>query len=322
MEGFKIKTIIITFILVVILSNSSHALPVSKNQKPIKIIINDWSSQIVLAKITGEIFKTLGYKVEYIQSSSNDQWFRLKSEKLHLQVEVWEGTMAVKANQLLEAKRIIDAGNHDAKTREEWWYPSYVEELCPGLPDWKALNNCAELFATPETAPKGLYLGGPWEKRDTVRIRALSLDFKIIRVKHGDDLWLELEKAMAKKQPIVLFNWTPNWVDARYDGKFIEFPEYTPACETIPEWGKSKKWLWDCGNPTDGWLKKVTSVNFPNDWPCAFSTLKNINFNNEMLSEIAAFVDVNSLSYDEAAKLWINSNQKLWRSWIPVSCEK
>ncbi|WP_028865980.1 ABC transporter substrate-binding protein [Psychromonas aquimarina] len=322
MEGFKIKTIIMTFILVVVFSNSSQALAASKNQKPIKIIINNWSSQIVLAKITGEIFRTLGYKVEYIASKSNDQWFRLKSEKLHVQVEAWEGTMAVKVNQLLEEKRIIDAGNHDAKTREEWWYPSYVEQQCPGLPDWKALNNCAELFATPETTPKGRYLGGPWEKRDKVRVRALSLDFEIIRVKHGDELWVELEKAAAQKKPIVLFNWTPNWVDARYDGKFIEFPEYTPACETIPEWGLSQKWLWDCGNPTDGWLKKVTSVNFPDDWPCAFNTLKNINFNNEMLSEIAAFIDANNMTYDEAAKQWIDSYQKLWQSWIPVSCEK
>ncbi len=148
--------------------------------------------------------------------------------------------MANKFTILLEKNQIIDAGNHDAVTREEWWYPTYVEELCPGLPDWKALNSCAELFATHETAPKGRYVGGPWEKHDRAKIRALNLDFTMIKVENANELWQELEKAWRVKQPIVLFNWTPNWVDSRYDGKFIEFPEYTPACETMPKWGESK----------------------------------------------------------------------------------
>jgi hypothetical protein len=30
---------------------------------------------------------------------------------------------------------------------------------CRGLPDWKALNECAALFATPETGGKGRFLG-------------------------------------------------------------------------------------------------------------------------------------------------------------------
>ena len=39
------------------------------------------------------------------------------------------------------------------------------------------LNDCAELFATPETAPKGRYLGGPvtWGGYDDERVTALDL---------------------------------------------------------------------------------------------------------------------------------------------------
>jgi len=36
-----------------------------------------------------------------------------------------------------------------------------MKEKCPGLPNWEALNDCAEAFSTPETAPRGRYLGGP-----------------------------------------------------------------------------------------------------------------------------------------------------------------
>ena len=30
---------------------------------------------------------------------------------------------------------------------EEWWYPTYMKEKCPGLPNWEALNDCAEAFS-------------------------------------------------------------------------------------------------------------------------------------------------------------------------------
>ncbi|GIS98491.1 MAG: hypothetical protein CM1200mP26_02040 [Acidimicrobiales bacterium] len=57
---------------------------------------------------------------------------------------------------------MIDAATHDAKTREEWWYPSYIEDVCPGLPDWQALNECAEMFATPDSGGKGRSLVVRW----------------------------------------------------------------------------------------------------------------------------------------------------------------
>ena len=61
---------------------------------------------------------------------------------------------------------MVDAGTHSASTREEWWVPAYVAEKCPGLPDWKALDKCAEIFSTAETAPKGRFVDPPadWGK--------------------------------------------------------------------------------------------------------------------------------------------------------------
>src|SRR5262249_58702782 len=69
-----------------------------------------------------------------------------------------------------EAMRASDATGHTEKlgklgpkAKEEWWYPLYMKEKCPGLPDYKALLDpkCAKAFSTPDTAPKGRYLGGP-----------------------------------------------------------------------------------------------------------------------------------------------------------------
>jgi glycine betaine/proline transport system substrate-binding protein len=309
------------FVLLAICVQPPTAFP-AKSWEPIKVIINDWTSQIVLANIASNLFEKVGYRVEPLQVASEGQWYMLKNERGQVQVEVWEGTMADKYEQLHSRKLLVDAGNHDAKTREEWWYPDYVEDLCPGLPDWKALRDCAGIFTTDKTAKFGRYLGGPWEKPDAARIRALDMDFKVVQAKSGDELWVELAKAFKVKQPIVLFNWTPNWVEAKYKGKFIEFPDYALECETEPSWGTNKKFLWDCGNPKAGWLKKVVSAKFPTKYPCAFKIMQNFNFTNAMISEVAALVDVEKMSYENAASKWLVDNELLWKVWLPEQCNK
>ena len=185
---------------------------------------------------------------------------------------------------------------------------------------WKALRDCKELFAVSETAPNGRYVGGPWEKPDEARIRALDLGFQVVKAKTGDEIWVELDKAVAAKKPVVLFNWTPNWVEAIYDGKFIEFPEYDPKCETDPEWGVNQKFTWDCGNPKNGWLKKIVVTGFAEDWPCANSIINNIDFTNIMVAQVTASVDVDGMEQNDAALDWVTKNERLWRSWTPSDC--
>lgn len=314
-----------TLILSLALSHQALAQPnslenTSADKKPINILINNWSSQIILSKITGKIFNHLGYPVSYINSTVDGQWGALAYGSADIQVEVWEGTMTSQYTHTLDSGTIVDAGNHKALTREDWWYPNYVEELCPGLPDWKALKNCSELFSRPNSNGSGVYFAGPWEKPDEAKVRALNLDFIVNIFKNSDAIWVELEDAYQKKLPIMIHNWSPNWVESRYKGKFVEFPKFHPDCETDPSWGINKNFLYDCGNPKNGWLKKVANTKFAENNACAFNTLKNINFSNQQISETTAWVYADALSYDQAADTWLTQNSNLWKTWIAKEC--
>ena len=211
----------------------------------------------MLSHITGTLFKHLGYNVIYNNAPVDEQWGLLRFGMGDVQVEVWEGTMAKEFNRFIELGFFLDAGAHSARTREEWWYPAYVKELCPGLPSWKALNQCAHLFATDETQPRGRYLAGPWEKPDRARIRALALNFSKVQADDASALWSVFEEAVSRKQPILLFNWTPNWVEHIHDGEFVEFPEWDIRCETDASWGLNPAFTYDCGNPKMAGLKKL-----------------------------------------------------------------
>ena len=121
---------------------------------PIKIVTNNWTSQLVLSNVVGQILQSQGFNVEYKSSDTQLQYTAIAAGDMDFQVEVWEGSQAESFEKALAAGA-VDMGTHDAVTREDWWYPTYMNEMCPGLPDWKALDACAPKLATAETGGKG-----------------------------------------------------------------------------------------------------------------------------------------------------------------------
>jgi glycine betaine/proline transport system substrate-binding protein len=319
MKFFKQSALALCLSSATFFSVSSLA-AVPESAEPIKIILNNWTSQLVLANISGTLLQKMGYNIEYKPSDTQLQYTAMGNGDMHYQVEVWEGTMKTPFDKEIAAGRMLDAGSHAAVTREDWWFPSYVKEVCPGLPDWQALNDCAEQLATPETAPLGRYLAGPvdWEKPDLERVEALGLKIEVVNAGQASALWAELDAASKRKEPIILFNWTPNWVEAKYPGEFINFPDHDPKCETDASWGTNPDMTYDCGNPKNGCLKKGVWSGLPQTWPCAYELIKNINFSNAQIAEAAAAVDVDGIKPEAAAASWIENHADIWQGWMPA----
>jgi len=281
---------------------------------------HNWSSQIVMSNVVGQLFEKMGYQVEYTPTESQSVYESVRIGDVHLEMEVWEGSFATSFNAAMDKGGIIDAGTHDAITRQEWWYPAYVADLCPGLPDYKALEKCYELFVTPETAPNGRYLDGPvtWQ-HNTQRTEALAMHFTAVNAETVSSLWAELESAAKRKVPIVLFNWSPNFTDAVYGGAFIEFPEFDPACETDASWGSNPSMTNDCGSPAGGYLKKVAWDGMPRKWPAAYKALTRMEFTTLMVGTMSKLVETDGMEYDEAAAKWIADNEEVWFDWLYAS---
>ena len=295
-----------------------EAAPAGDSSDPIRIPLHNWSSQLVGAEVVGGILEEAGFSVEYVPSDSQVVYQSMCDGDIELVHEVWEGAFGVAFQEQVDKGCVLDWATHNAVTREEWWYPIYVEEQCPGLPDWQALNDCAHLFATAETGDKGRFLGGPvdWLKGDEERVEGLGMNFEVVNAGSAATLWAELDAASADNTPIVLFNWTPNFVEAVYEGRFIEFPTFEDACRTDPEWGINSELTHDCGNPADGYLKTGVGAHFPEKWPAAAAIVQRMDFTNPMLAAMAAAVDVDGKEASEAATEWLAANEDLWRGWI------
>lgn len=289
------------------LADPVWAAPESKD--PIKLTLNDWSGQIISTKIMGGVLKAAGYNVEYVQADYLAQLTGMQSGDLHVAMEIWATTAREALEAAVATGKVVNLGETGLVAKEEWWVPDYTLEKCPGLPDWQALDKCASLFATAETAPKGRYLGGPvtWGGFDEERIANLPMNFTVVHAGTDAALFAELDAAYAKKEPIVLWVYAPHWVPIKYKGHWIEFPPYTKECYD------SKKY--NCAKPS-GPVWKAGWVGLEKKWPGAAKAVRAFKLTNEEMGELVKKVDVDSQDLDTVVAEWIKGNEAIWKPWL------
>lgn len=284
--------------------------------------LNDWPSQRLLSKIVGAKIEQLGYPVEYLPMSSINQIGALKKGYVHIQIEMWQTYDDGELSKAFNEGGIEDLGLHTAFGREDWWYPEYVGELCPGLPDWQALKKCSAIFSKNGKGTKGVYYTGPWNYRDAALIRALDLNFTIERLDNAEQLVQTLYQAEKNSKAIVLLHWSPSWVDMRIKGRFIEFPEFEKSCEQDPAWGINNAMLYDCGNPKVTLIKKAAWPGVKNKWPCVYQLVKEVDFTNAMIAKASALFGIEQKTEQEAKSIWLAKYGEQNKAWLNFTCPK
>lgn len=311
-KGVSMRVILITLLLLI-------QTPRLWASSTIKIPLNHWGSQQVISIAVGNELSMLGYKVQYIPINSTHQSNALAKGIIHFQVELWQTANYEEYNQLIEQKQLILLDTYDINGKEDWWYPLYVKKLCPELPHWKALIKCASLFEESDTG-RSTYYTGLWNYRDADLIRSLSLPFVIKRFTKEEHLWNMLEKKIASKSPIILLNWTPNWIDMKYEGEFVQFPEFSPECETDPSWGPNPNMLFDCANNNVTSVAKVMWPPFAQKHPCAYELLKRIQLTAQHISHASLIYKENNNQPDLAASLWKEHYANDIKKWHNSNC--
>jgi glycine betaine/proline transport system substrate-binding protein len=286
---------------------------------PIKLTLHDWTGQLITTQLMGEVLKAAGYNVEYVQADYLAQFAGLETGDLHVAMEIWETTGREAMDAATATGNVVNVGPTGMQAKEEWWYPLYMKELCPGLPNWEALKEpaCAEAFGTAETLPNGRYLGGPvtWGGFDEERVEALELPFEVIHAGTDAALFAELESAEQRQAPILLWVYAPHWAPAKYEGEWVEFPEYTAECYTDPAWGINPDLAYDCGKPF-GDIWKVAWSGVKDNWPGAYAAIEAFTIDNAAMGEMITEVDLNGKSVDQVVADWMAANEATWKAWI------
>jgi glycine betaine/proline transport system substrate-binding protein len=291
----------------------------AENRDPIKLTLHDWTGQFITTQIMGEVLKKAGYNIEYVQADYIAQFAGLKTGDLHVAMEMWETTGRDAMDEATATGQVENFGETGMQAIEEWWYPAYMVEKCPGLPNWEALKDpaCAEAFATAETAPKGRYLGGPvtWGGYDDERAEALDLPFEVVHAGTDAALFAELESAYQRQAPIMLWVYAPHWAPVKYQGAWVDFPAYSAECYNDAAAGLNPDMAYDCGKPR-GPIWKVGWAGVKDKWPGAYKAIKAFNINNDEMGAMVSAVDLDGKTVEAVVAEWMAANEARWAEWI------
>jgi len=318
MLSTKSKHIFAALLASCMLTQSAHA--AIESNDPIKLTLHDWTGQLITTTMMGRVLEEMGYNIEYQVADYIAQFAGLESGDLHVAMEMWETTGKQAMETSLATGNTMDLGETGMQAVEEWWYPIYMKEKCPGLPDWKALNDCAEIFSAPETAPKGRYLGAPvtWGGFDDERVEALDMDFEVVHAGTDAALFAELESAYQRKAAWVGWVYTPHWAPIKFEGEFVEFPPYSDECYSDPKVGLNTNEAYDCGKPR-GWIKKVGWKGGEEKWPCAYQAIRNFKTDNQTIGTMVGEVDLDGKKMEDVVETWLKANESTWKAWTQCS---
>ena len=286
---------------------------------PIRITLHDWTGQLITSQLMAEVLKKAGYNVELVTADYLAQFPGLETGDLTLAMEIWATTGQEAMDASIATGNTENLGPTGMQAKEEWWFPEYMKEKCPGLPNWEALKDpaCAEAFSTAETAPKGRYLSGPvtWGGFDEERVAALDLPFEVVHAGTDAALFAELESAYQRQAPIMLWIYAPHWAVAKYQGEWVDFPVYSPECYADAATGLNPGAAYDCGKPF-GEIWKVGWAGLKDKWPGAYKAIKAFTIDNAEMGAMITDVDLNGKSVQDVANAWIAANEARWSAWI------
>ncbi len=286
-------------------SAPGQAADLGAKDEPIKLAMLEWTGQHISTHIAGQLLEKLGYKVEYVTAGSFPQFSGLADGSLSASLESWSNNVGEIYPKMLAEKKIDNIGSLGLQTQEGWMYPKFMEQVCPGLPDWTALEKpeCVQALSTPETAPNGRLLDYPadWGSRGATIIADNNLPYTAVPAGSEGALVAELEASEAAKTPLLMMFWGPHYALAENDVGWVKMP---PCKEDTNE---------HCIRPPDA-LKTVWP-GLGAKWPAALAFLKAFKMDAAAQQKMALAIDKDGKNIDDVVKDWIDKNEAVWKPW-------
>lgn len=289
----------------------------AETDTPIKIVVTGITDADFIANVFAVFLERKGYKVERVMADYAAQFVGLESGDMDISTSIWDTSRDV-MDAALATGKVQNMGSSGVKIREGWWFPEYVKEVCPGLPDWKALTGeaCIKALSTPETAPKARFVQAPsdWTTLVDERIAAFGLEITPISSGNPAALSAAFVGAIERKEPVIGWGFMPHWLTEENKGEFVAFPPFEPACATDPAWGPIMDKVWDCDNPV-GYVWKVANVASEKKFPQAFRMMRLYQMDTASVSQGIRRVEIDGIASEQAAAEWLDANPEKTADW-------
>lgn len=261
-----------------------------EEKKHITIAYINWQESIAMSYVAQKILQDQGYEVKmvYIEDGDVPKTFSMLADK---KVDIFMNFWLPVSNKLYLEKH----GNRLTKINTNY-VNARIGLVVPEYMPIYSIEDLTEYDSLVNHTIIGFEEGTGIMKRAAVALKAYDLKTFHLYHTHEKAILDSLHQAIQQKKPIVITGWTPHWMFARYNVKFLDDPHLS-----FGEGQRIDTYAWK------GFARKR---------PYTTSFFSRILFTDKTMANLLDTFDKIE-DPEEAAKAWIEAHPILVANWLP-----
>ncbi|MFG6667162.1 glycine betaine ABC transporter substrate-binding protein [Halomonas sp. HNIBRBA4712] len=258
----------------------------AQEQGTVNLAYVEWSSEVASTNVIAAVLEQAGYEVNLTSLSAAAMFQALSTGDADAIVAAWLPTTHADYMERV-GDSVEDLGPNLNGTKLGLVVPDYTD-----VDSITELNDNAELFDGEIIGidPGAGLMGVTEEAVDTY-----DLD---LRLRSGSDATMvaALSNAINNEEDIVVTSWTPHWMFARWDLKYLEDPEGVFG--------------------GDEQIHTVVRNGFADEMPEAYAILDAFEWTPDQMGEVMLMNQEDGSDPYENAKQWVEENQDVVEQWL------
>jgi glycine betaine/proline transport system substrate-binding protein len=254
-----------------------------------------WDENVVVSNLTMVLLEEeLGYEVELQVTNEavvKQVFRRVADGDLHAFQDVW----------IPNHKNYLSEVEGDVEHLDPWFEGETAQGLA--VPDYMDVHSVAKLDRAGTDMIIGIEPGSavhPQIKNEV--IPGYDLDMKLVE-SSTPAMLSELEKAYEHREPIVFYGWSPHWMNARYDLRYLKDPKDLQG---------------DFNEPAK--ISSIVNADLREDDPAAHAFLKALSLDEEQVNQLEAEInEAGSGSPEEGVRNWLEDHRDTVGPWITAA---
>ncbi|WP_043526067.1 glycine betaine ABC transporter substrate-binding protein [Litchfieldella xinjiangensis] len=246
----------------------------------------EWSSEVASTNVIRAVLEEQGYEVDMTALSAAAMWQAVASGDADAMVAAWLPTTHQDYMDRV-GDSVEDLGPNLDGTKLGLVVPEYSELQAIGdINDHAEELNNQIIGIDPGAGLMGL-------TEEVIEAYDLDID---LRSGSGATMTAALSSAINNEEEIVVTGWTPHWMFARWDLRYLDDPENV--------YGGAEQ------------IHTVARAGLKDDMPEAYAILDNFEWTPEQMGEVMLMNQEKNADPYETAKQWVAENQDVVKEWL------
>ncbi|HEO5419435.1 TPA: ABC transporter permease/substrate binding protein [Streptococcus agalactiae] len=254
----------------------------AKGQK-VKIAYVQWDSEVASTNVIAEVLKSKGYDVELTPLDNAVMWQTVANGNADFTTSAWlpktHGQYFNKYKNSLD-----DLGPHVENVKIGLVVPKYMN-----VNSIEELSNQADKQITGIEPGAGIMKSAKQSLKDYPNLSS----WKLLSASTGA-MTTTLGKAIKNKDQVVITGWSPHWMFAKYDLKYLKDPKKSFGCEEH--------------------INTIARKNLKKDMPKVYKIIDKFKWTKEDMESIMLDMD-KGMEPAKAAQKWIKNHKKEVSEW-------